>query len=126
MDIINKLPKKIIFLSIFLGIILVAGCTRTSDSNNENGSNGPINYGENFEFTLVDGTPAKMEQFAGKVVLLDFFGVRCQPCQLQMQVLYEIYNDYSHKDFEIVSINVWILSGEKKRISNIECQRKEF
>lgn len=71
-----------------------------------------IPYGEAFEFTLLNGNIKNTSDYKGKVLLIDFMGATCQPCQLQLFTLYQIYENYSKKNFEIVSIDVWVSSGE--------------
>ena len=53
-----------------------------------------------------------MSDYQGKYVLLDLFGVRCSPCQSQMLVLTQVFEDFKGTDLEIISINVWISIGE--------------
>jgi len=43
-------------------------------------------------------------------------GANCQPCVLQLITLSEIYQNYSKKNFEIISIDVWIVSGETEEM----------
>ena len=103
---------KIIFL-IFIFIlftIFATGCINNSENKN--------NYAEDFEFTLIDETTKSMSSFKGSVVLLDLFGVNCQPCQYQMLVLDEISTNYDGKNLEIVSIDVWITYGETLELVN--------
>jgi len=65
-----------------------------------------------FEFTLIDGSTKNINEYRGKIVLIDFFGVYCKPCQYQMIVLKEIYDEYKSNEFEIISIDAWISLGE--------------
>lgn len=97
-----KIP--ILFLLILL-VSIFAGCT-------DNSSNGALEYGEDFSFTLLDGTTQSTSWFAGKVLIIDFTGVHCGWCIPQMFALHEIYKKYSHDDVEILSINVWAAYGE--------------
>jgi thiol-disulfide isomerase/thioredoxin len=73
--------------------------------------------GEDFEYESMDGTTKNIRDFLGSVVLIDFFGANCQPCQYQMQILDLIQEDYKDKDVVLVSINVWIALGETKSLT---------
>lgn len=79
----------------------------------DNSSNGALTYGEEFSYTLLDGTTQSTSFFAGKVLIIDFTGVKCPWCIPQMFVLYEIYKNYKDEGVEILSINVWTIYGEK-------------
>ena len=96
--------KKYLYLICFILILLIplfSGCT-TESTNDSNA--------EDFEFTLLDGTKKRLSDYRGEYVLVDFFGVNCEPCQYQMLVLTQIYEDYTQ--IEIISIDVWIALGE--------------
>jgi thiol-disulfide isomerase/thioredoxin len=68
-------------------------------------------YGEAFVFSLLNGEKKNMSEYQGKIVILDFMGATCGPCQNMMIVLKQISEDYRDK-IEIVSIDVWIVLGE--------------
>ena len=56
-----------------------------------------------------------MSEYSGKIVLLDFMGAYCVPCQMMMLVLKNISENYKDK-VEIVSIDVWITLGETPQL----------
>ena len=103
--VIKKNYKIPIFILLILLVSIFVGCT-------DNSLNGAIEYGEDFTFTLLDGTTQSTSWFAGKVLIIDFTGVNCPWCIPQMFVLHEIYKSYSKDDVEILSINVWTVYGE--------------
>jgi thiol-disulfide isomerase/thioredoxin len=104
------LLKKIIITLLIISLLLFTGCLDNSSNNKKNGTDG--DYTEDFQFTLLNGSRINLSKFMGKIVVLDLFGVKCQPCQYQMMVLDQISNEYKDKDVEIVSIDVWIVFGE--------------
>lgn len=84
-------------LSLIIIIILVlplSGCIETT------------NDGEDFVFTLLDGTERHLSDYRGKVVILDMWATWCTPCQLQMIELKKVYENYSRNDLEILSIDI--------------------
>jgi len=94
--------KTIIPLVLFIIFFLIlAGCT-------SNNSEQVVDYKTDFEFTLLNGTKKNMSEYHGKVVLLDFFGVYCEPCQYQMLVLEQIFEEYKDRNLQIISIDVWV------------------
>lgn len=59
------------------------------------------------DFTLVDidGEKFELNDFRGKIVILDFMGATCKPCKEQVIELKSIHNSYSER-LEILSISV--------------------
>ncbi|MFC1505903.1 TlpA family protein disulfide reductase [Thermoproteota archaeon] len=59
------------------------------------------------DFTLVDinGEKFTLNDFRGKIVILDYMGATCKPCKEQIIELKSIHNSYSER-LEILSISV--------------------
>ncbi len=51
------------------------------------------------------GTTFKLEDYRGKVVLIDFWGTWCGPCRFQMPKLHALHKKYQSSGLEIVSIH---------------------
>ena len=60
------------------------------------------------EFTLssLEGEAIKLEDYKGKITLLDFWASWCGPCRVKHPDMIELYNAYSRKDFDILSISI--------------------
>ena len=60
------------------------------------------------DFTIQDvdsGSSYSLSDFWGKVVVLDFFATWCNPCQVSLPYLREIYSKYSEEKVQIISID---------------------
>ncbi|RLI17350.1 hypothetical protein DRO44_03730 [Candidatus Bathyarchaeota archaeon] len=90
----------------FLLIIGIYGAWQYTQSlpegnSNVNGQKAPL-----FTLTDIDGNNVSLESFRGKVVVLDFFYIRCGYCDDQFLELEEIYQSYSRDDVMIISISI--------------------
>jgi cytochrome c biogenesis protein CcmG/thiol:disulfide interchange protein DsbE len=57
-------------------------------------------------FTLLDGRRVKMADYAGKVLVLDFWATYCPPCREEIPELIELQRRYGSKGLHIVGLNV--------------------
>ncbi|OAG27592.1 TlpA family protein disulfide reductase [Thermodesulfatator autotrophicus] len=48
----------------------------------------------------------KLENFKGKVLLVNFFATYCAPCQVELLEFSDIYRKFKSKDFEIITFMV--------------------
>jgi cytochrome c biogenesis protein CcmG/thiol:disulfide interchange protein DsbE len=59
-----------------------------------------------YGFTLLDGRRMKMADYAGKVVVLDFWATFCPPCREEIPHLIELQRRYGSEGLNIVGLNV--------------------
>ena len=98
----NKNKGTALGILILLICIVLSGCTSPPEET----------YTENFIFTDLDGLKHNLSEYSGKVLIIDFMAVNCQPCMYQMFELKKISENYSKEDVAIISIDVWIRQGE--------------
>ncbi len=66
-----------------------------------------------FHVKDVNGNDLSLEQYYGRVVLLDFWAVWCAPCRAETPHLKRAYEEFKDREFEIVGIS---LDHEKSKL----------
>jgi thiol-disulfide isomerase/thioredoxin len=60
----------------------------------------------NLAFAGPDGAPKTLADFAGRVLLVNFWATWCVPCRAEMPALSRLQADRGGGDFEVVSVNL--------------------
>lgn len=68
-----------------------------------------------FSATDLDGKSISLQQYRGKVVLLDFWAVWCDPCTAEMPIVKRVYDTYKDQGFDIIGVS---LDTEEKLLRN--------
>ncbi len=58
-----------------------------------------------FELPNLEGKPTKLDDFKGKVVIVDIWGTWCPPCRMEIPHFIALRDAYKDKGLEIVGIN---------------------
>lgn len=72
-------------------------------------------WGNAPDFTLstVDGKKLTLSDYAGKVIILDFWATWCGPCRKGIPEFVKLYNDYKNRGFVIIGVNLDRGGGDK-------------
>src|SRR5712671_5150985 len=57
-----------------------------------------------FQLKTLDGKTAKLSDYKGKAVLLNFWATWCEPCKIEMPWFVELQKEYGPQGLEIVGI----------------------
>ena len=90
--------------SVVLALVLVAALAGTVWAM---GSRPPAAGMPASEFSLtdLDGKSHKLEQYRGKVVLLNFWATWCKPCTTEMPAMQTVYDELREKGFVVLAVN---------------------
>ncbi len=108
------------FVFIVIISVLAAACSATKpapSANNSNTASNPVEKPRSAyppvssvimkaENRNLDGSPFKLEDRKGKVVLLNLWATWCGPCREEIPHLVELQDKYRDKGFEVVGLDV--------------------
>jgi thiol-disulfide isomerase/thioredoxin len=114
-----------ILLLIFLStsLFFLFGCSQESSESQQNtaGSSGAPAQDlsaqkeviENATFTDLDGNEVSLDQFEGKLVLIDFWESWCGPCLQVFPAMADLREEYPD-NFEVLAVTVGIVEGPEE------------
>ena len=73
-------------------------------------------------WTLDNSQRAKLSDYKGKVVLLDFYATWCEPCRAETPHLVQLQKQYAEQGLQVIGLNV---GGEDDR-EQVPNYAKEF
>jgi len=107
-----KYPIKI--FSFAIAVLLLITCTSKKSQNSRTLTKDQIRIEsiiQNATFEDVDGNSITLEDFKGKVVLIDFWETWCGPCLQVFPAMDSLKSEYPD-DFEILTVN--LIDGNTK------------
>lgn len=78
------------------------------------------NRAPNFTITTIDGQEVSLHDLRGQVVLLNFWGTWCGPCEREMPEFQEVYEEYKEQGFTILAL------AARDTVPAIEAFRDEY
>src|SRR5438132_10232507 len=114
----SKLKIFAEFILLVLLLCVYNGCKRrtsrqeTSPSNANAPSSSPApsaspeTKASAYGWTLQDDQRARLSDYLGKVVVLDFYATWCEPCRDETPHLVQMQSQYESQGFQIVGLNV--------------------
>lgn len=98
-------------LSLLLGgilivLILVAGYLHEREDTASAPTQGNIPNLQDLTFTDLQGRKVSLNDYRGKVVLLNFWATWCPPCREEMPMFEKVYQRYKEDGFVILAVNM--------------------
>ena len=59
-----------------------------------------------FQFQTPEGQATSLSELKGKVVLVNFWAIRCPPCRMEMPYIQQVYDEWQEKGLVLLAINI--------------------
>jgi len=103
-------PRKPAFLWIVVGGLAIAALAALAAWHlAKPKQSGPVATGDAapiFARQALDGRRVALDDYRGRVVLVDFWATWCGPCHLQADILAPLYAEYKGRGVEFLSVSV--------------------
>ncbi len=94
--------RKTLFLILVLSVMFL-GCKKAEEPKQVAM---PGQKAPNFVLRGIDGKRVSLDDFKGKVVLIEFWATWCPPCRASIPEMEALYKEFLGKDFELVGISI--------------------
>lgn len=88
------------FGAAFVALFVAACVGETPGANSPAGATAP-----DFTLATLDGKQARLSDYKGSVVLIDFWSTTCDPCMIEMPHLVEMYKKNKDRGFVVLAIS---------------------
>lgn len=110
----QRIPwKSLILLGLACGVVYFAAASLRGGLNS--GLEAP-----NFKALRPDGSSVSLEDYRGKVVLLNFWATWCPPCRVEIPFLNKLQENFDPEQFVVLGLNVddgdWSLVDDFQKI----------
>jgi cytochrome c biogenesis protein CcmG, thiol:disulfide interchange protein DsbE len=103
------LKTKLILAAVVLAVVVVGGYLAEhywiQPASAEQASSSTRPDAPNFKLTDIFGKPLELNQYQGKVVLLDFWATYCGPCRAEIPGFVKLQQEYGNQGFQVIGIS---------------------
>ena len=100
------LLSSIFTVGVVTGLSLISKTGPSTPANSTEPAQLPVSAAPSWELNDVDGKLVKSTDFAGKVVLLDFWATWCGPCRMEIPGFVELQSQYSRDGLVVIGVSV--------------------
>jgi len=113
----------VLMITGFLAFLPLAGCKQKAGSNANSGPAGAAAPEASVAIPTLDGSTTSLDQYKGKVVLVNFWATWCDPCKTEIPWLIEFNHKYGPKGLVILGV---AMDDEGKKVVEPWVNAKRF
>ncbi|HVG20507.1 MAG TPA: TlpA disulfide reductase family protein [Blastocatellia bacterium] len=90
--------------TLLVAAVMIGGCAMSKDEPGGVGSGGAKPASTGAAPPMVASVPQKLEEFRGKVIVLDLWATWCPPCRMEIPGFVRLQNKYRDQGVEVIGI----------------------
>lgn len=109
----SQRPSRLPYWGALLAVLVVVSAAWLSRSRIQ-----PVAAGfdaPSFQVTDLNGTPVSLDDYEGKVLLINIWATWCAPCRAEMPSMERLHRMFPGDDFEILAVSVDAAAGQQDR-----------
>lgn len=117
-----KKKKALSCILLVATLLSLSGCGSSSGADNESGASGASQASQVAKealHTLIPVSDFSLEDYRGKVVVLNFWASWCPPCKAEMPELDQLSQELNQRD-DVVFISVNLTDGGRETVEKAE------
>lgn len=90
---------------LLTGLLVLAACGGSAPGE-DSGEADALGELAEVELASLNGGPVRLDDFEGRIVVVDFWATWCSPCRIQAEILHDLHEEFGDRDVQFLAVSV--------------------